>query len=472
MYNSSTEREPKVLIAGAGVAGLMLAILLEKANVHYEVFEKEEQIRRPVGSAACLGFNVMPVMDQLGLMDELRAISKRVDGTTIFKEDMEVIREIRLRNNKEINGYETLVTSRIEFFNLLLSRVPSEKIHTNKKVVTISQNDQSVAIHCADGSTYTGDILVGADGACSSVRQALYDEIKKDEEAAAANKVNDEELISHYLSIMGTTNPLNPKNYEGLDDDESHCDTMIGEERGLTWRYFTLPDNRISWRVDLQSSLMDPKLYEGWLNADYNNFDIDTIPEVWKDNKLAIMGDMRGLFENTPKETICKVVLEEKIYETWKYGRTVLVGDAIHRMLPNFGALNSILDAIILSNVIYEMPSSDIKHVNKAFEEFYQERGPTTKKEMNPNQQLSTVMAGKSWLDTAGRFLLIKLVPKYFKEKSLEYALSYRPQATFMPRIESAGAVPMTPQRPSKKYAALQKSLASTGVAASAKEMQ
>ncbi|KAF9114618.1 hypothetical protein BGX27_010283 [Mortierella sp. AM989] len=451
MPDSAPGRAPKILIAGAGIAGLTMAILLDRARIDYEIFERNDQIRSS-GAATCLGFNVMPLMDQLGLLDELRSISKRVDGTTIFKEDMEVIREIRLRNNKETNGYETLVTSRDQFHALLLSRVPKEKIRTSKKIVSLSQDSESVTITCADGSSYTGDILVGADGAYSGVRQALYAEIKKE---GNLPKVDEEELISHYMSIMGTTDPLNPRNYEGLDDVESHCDTIIGEERGLTWRYFTIPNNRISWRIDLQSSSMDPKLYEDWLNAEYNNFDITTVPEEWKDYSLAIMGDLKGLFENTPKETITKVVLEEKIYETWKHGRTVLIGD---------GALNSILDAIVLANVIYEMPSSDQKYVTKALDEFYLERFPTTKKEMNPNQQISTILAGKTWLDTAGRYLLIKLIPKYFKERSLEYTLSYRPQALFLPRIESAGSIPMTPQRPSKKYAAYLKAQAASGV--------
>ncbi|KAF9192032.1 hypothetical protein BGZ50_008868, partial [Haplosporangium sp. Z 11] len=62
-----------------------------------------------------------------------------------------------------------------------------------------------------------------------------------------------------------------------------------------------------------------------------------------------------------------------------------------------------------------------------------------------------------TWLDSVGRYCLLKLMPKYYKEKSLEYYLSYRPQAVFLPRLEDKGEVPMTPQRASKKYAAQMK---------------
>ncbi|KAG0205528.1 hypothetical protein BGX28_002827 [Mortierella sp. GBA30] len=431
MHDIQPVTGPKVLITGAGIGGLTMAILLEEAGIEYQVFERRESPARQ-GSAAALNFNVMPLMEQLGLLEDLKAISNILDSTTIFKEDMETIREIRLRNNKSLTGYDSLVTSHTDFHALLFSRVPTEKIHMNKNVMSLVQDDESVTITCEDGSSYTGDVLVGTDGAHSTVRELLYKKLEKD---GFEVKIEQEDPKVEYMSVMGTTNPLNPSNFEGLDDTVSHCDTIIGEERGLTWRYFTIPNNRICWRVDYQSSNMDIKHSEGWTNAEYNTFDVQTLPEEWRKYKLAIMGELGDLFDATPKDNISKVVLEEKIYETWSHGRTVLIGDAAHKILPNF-ALNSILDAVILANALYEMPACSHKNITKAFEEFYSERYPTT------------------WLDSAGRYLLLKIYPKYFKEKSLEYMQSYRPQALFLPRIETKGEVPLTPQRPSKKYAA------------------
>jgi len=101
MPDSTPVTNPTVLIAGAGIGGLIMAILLEKAGIEYRIFERHERIATQ-GSATALSFNIMPVMEQLGLLEELKGISNILDGTTIFKEDMEVIREIRLRNNKRL----------------------------------------------------------------------------------------------------------------------------------------------------------------------------------------------------------------------------------------------------------------------------------------------------------------------------------------------------------------------------------
>lgn len=42
------------------------------------------------------------------------------------------------------------------------------------------------------------------------------------------------------------------------------------------------------------------------------------------DGKKRTLGD---LYDLTPKELISKVMLEEKVFKTWYYGRTVLLGD-------------------------------------------------------------------------------------------------------------------------------------------------
>ncbi|KAF9103299.1 hypothetical protein BGX29_003517 [Mortierella sp. GBA35] len=73
------------MIVGAGLGGLTLALLLEKAKIEYNIYEKALEIK-PLGSTIALGANVMPLLTQLGLLDDLAAISRQVRYITVHKE--------------------------------------------------------------------------------------------------------------------------------------------------------------------------------------------------------------------------------------------------------------------------------------------------------------------------------------------------------------------------------------------------
>ena len=76
-----------------------MGILLERAGIEYQIYESNTEFL-PLGAACGLSYNIMAAVDQLGMLEELKKISTRVEINTIFKQDMEVIREIRLRENK------------------------------------------------------------------------------------------------------------------------------------------------------------------------------------------------------------------------------------------------------------------------------------------------------------------------------------------------------------------------------------
>jgi len=62
-----------------------------------------------------------------------------------------------------------MMLPRPKLHEFLYSKVRSDKVHFNKKVLSIMQNKEGAMIRCADGTTYHGDLIVGADGAYSGV---------------------------------------------------------------------------------------------------------------------------------------------------------------------------------------------------------------------------------------------------------------------------------------------------------------
>ncbi|KAG0195666.1 hypothetical protein BGX28_000902 [Mortierella sp. GBA30] len=75
-----------VLIVGAGIGGLMLGILLERACISYEIFEKTKELR-PLGSAISLA-GLKEVFEQLGMRKEFNDISKPFGGIHLNDEEL------------------------------------------------------------------------------------------------------------------------------------------------------------------------------------------------------------------------------------------------------------------------------------------------------------------------------------------------------------------------------------------------
>ncbi|KAF9982673.1 hypothetical protein BGZ65_002601, partial [Modicella reniformis] len=171
--SSEAKTKPEVIIVGAGLAGLLLGQLLEQIGVPYHIFERAAVVK-PLGSAMTLGPSILPVFEQLGLFDELQKISVPCYSTDYYNDQLEKLGSIDLAGHKELLGYNNVIFARPKLYDLMLSRVPAHRISHEKKILHTEERQGRVLIHCVDGTSYAGDILVGADGAYSTVRQDLY----------------------------------------------------------------------------------------------------------------------------------------------------------------------------------------------------------------------------------------------------------------------------------------------------------
>ncbi|KAF9349133.1 hypothetical protein BGX26_012539 [Mortierella sp. AD094] len=335
---------PKVMIVGAGLAGLFLALLLEKIDVEYEIFERSATLK-PYGSGMCLSPNILPAFEQLGLLDDLLKILYRGVTMEVYSDELKKIGQIGPAEDNKI-GYDGAFFSRADLHRLLLSKVPAEKIHYGKRVLTVGQSEHGAMIRCADGSVHEGDILIGADGAYSSIRQGLYERLEKD---GKLPKNDTESMNIGYSCLVGTTQPLDPEKYPIVKDNFTHFAVVIADEKPHSWTLISVPGNRICWGVTNQPNSEGNKA--AFRNSEWRPESVDAAITPLLDHKVSfggllvesghknplhvtLLGDLIGA---TPKELISNVYLEEKLFKTWTHRRIALIGDACHKMLPRAG---------------------------------------------------------------------------------------------------------------------------------------
>ncbi|KAG0011460.1 hypothetical protein BGZ80_000672 [Entomortierella chlamydospora] len=416
---------PHVMIVGAGLAGLFLAILLDRISVPYEIYERTEEVR-PLGGVMCLNANILPAFEQLGLIDELRKVSLQSRTFNIYTGNMEKI-GIFGNDDKlsESIGYDNHLFSRPVLYDLLLSHVPAERIHFKKKVLSIARNKEGAMIRCSDGTTYHGDILVGADGANSSVRQSLYKLLQDkgqlpDSDTKGLSKCN--------IFMVGTTKPLDPEKHPCVSEPTAILYQMIGEGTPYTWSSMTVRNHQICWGVVKQLGLAESQ-NEKFRSSEWGPETSEAMIKDVRDFRIPT-GTLGDLIDATPKENTSRVFMEDKLFETWHHGRTVLIGDACHKLLPSSGqgAVNAMQDAVILANCIYELKSTAEDDVAEALRDFKEQRYPHVKRQYEASKMSAKLLYGQS----------------------MSADLVYRPQASFLPLAPTRGTLNILPQKPSK----------------------
>lgn len=125
-------------------------------------------------------------------------------------------------------GAETRLLPRPKLYDLFLRQVPKERLHMSKKILTTIQGGNGVLIRCSDGTEYEGDILVGADGAHSAIRQNLYKQLQMEEKLPSSDAVP---LPFSTICLVGQTKQLTPEEIPLLATDKCQLIRIVGEDK-------------------------------------------------------------------------------------------------------------------------------------------------------------------------------------------------------------------------------------------------
>lgn len=159
-------KERRAVIIGGSMSGLLSALLLQRSGWRVDVYERvgEELSGRGAGIVA-----------QPELIARLNGLGLRTDNLGV-----RIARRQILNAGGEITdelACAQVATAWERVFRLLRAAFPDSQYHRGKVLKAFSQEAGSVTAHFIDGESVTADLLIGADGIRSTVRQQLAPEV-------------------------------------------------------------------------------------------------------------------------------------------------------------------------------------------------------------------------------------------------------------------------------------------------------
>ena len=165
-----------VLIAGGGVGGLALALMLHQRGIGCTVLEAAAEVK-PLG----VGINTLPhAIRELAALDLLPAL----DGVGIRTRELRYLNRFGQEIWREPRGiwagHEVPQFSihrghlHQALWQAAEARLPAGALLRNARLQNFTQSAPSITAHLIDGRSLSGDVLIGADGIHSAIRAALH----------------------------------------------------------------------------------------------------------------------------------------------------------------------------------------------------------------------------------------------------------------------------------------------------------
>ncbi|KAG0262213.1 hypothetical protein DFQ27_002497 [Actinomortierella ambigua] len=347
------------------------------------------------------------------------------------------------RKNHQRYGESAHILTRPKLHAIIRKLVPEEKILFGKKVLDIQQDANGVRVSCGDNSDYSGDVLIGADGAYSSVRQAMYKKLH-DEGRVPADDMSDPPFNT--LCLVGVTEPLPAGSFEYIEG-ESRSEAMVYSGHPYVSMFFSNFDGSVSWMVLQHAGSFTTRSEERLRNSEWEPNDCEPMIEQVRDLPSPFGNTLGVYIDKTPREGISRVMLEEKLYRTWHHGRIALLGDACHKLFPSAGqgAMCAMLDAVVLANVLQACPTTSVEDIERCLGEYRDERFPHGEIAYNTSHRVGEFFKKTFWSDIL-RFI-IGFLPRSILTHQLDKLSQFRPQASFLPFVPPTGIAMPLPQK-------------------------
>jgi len=327
-----------VLIVGAGIGGLTLALELHKRGIACRVFETAPEIK-----AVGVGINILPhasaVLAELGLEPALARVAVETAEAAFFNRFGQLIYREPLGRGA---GYRTPQFSihRGDLQAILLEavkvRLGADRLHLGWHCLGFEQNESRVTLKFRERDGVEGNYAIACDGIHSVIRKQLY----PDEGEPHYTGVNMWRGVTRWKPVLSGASMVRA----GW--------LATGKLVHYPIRNNVDPEGRqlVNWLWEIET----PQ-YKKW---DWNRAakveDFIRGVESWRFDWLDVPAFLRA----------AELVLEYPMVDkdplpAWSFGRVTLLGDAAHPMVPrgSNGAGQAILDARALADCLHKKAS-------------------------------------------------------------------------------------------------------------------
>ncbi|HYF63755.1 MAG TPA: FAD-dependent monooxygenase [Herpetosiphonaceae bacterium] len=364
--------EMRVLIVGGGIAGLTLGALLKQQGMRPEIVERTHRYGG-VGYVLSLWPAGADILKGLGLYPALAAAGLPGANFEICGQGGRLLHRSSFAGVEERFGSAFLI-ERSRLLEILRAGADGLGLRMGVSVDGLDQRGDEVRVAFSDGTHGTYDLVVGADGLRSRVRELIFGPVRP-----------------RYMGLTGWAFWLPPALLpEGTVREYWGAGRFVGlyPAPGALCGFVAAP---------APEGTPDPA--EGRLarlRATFARFG-GVVPEA-----LAALDDPRRIWHDD--------FLDLRM-PTWHRGRVVLLGDSAHAMLPTagIGASMAMESAAVLAD---ELARTDSRYVGRALERFHARRKPRVDKVQRESRLLGKTIEMTSPAAVAIRDALMRRAPQ------------------------------------------------------------